>query len=80
MNDIKEYFSFSKSQSRAMIALSILCLITIFIYVNMGAWISPSKPAAINDAEVERILASIYVDTSYYKQDTKPSKLTPFNF
>lgn len=78
--ELKEYFSFSKSQSRGIILLSILSLLAIGIYFSMDYWVSPPKQEAINDAEVEKILASIYVDTSGYKQNNKPQKLSPFNF
>ncbi len=77
---IKEYFIFSKSQSRGMIVLSILSLLAIAIYFGLESFISPPKPQPINDAEIEKMLASIYVDTTFYKNDNTPSKITPFNF
>lgn len=78
--ELKEYFSFSKSQSQGIILLSILCLFGIGIYFSMDYWVSPPKQEDVNDAEVKKILASIYVDTSGYKKEYKPQKLAPFNF
>lgn len=78
--DLKEYFNFSKSQSRGIILLSVLTLLSVIIYFSLDYWIQPNKSENINDKEVEEILASIYVDTAYYKKEIKPSKLTPFVF
>jgi competence ComEA-like helix-hairpin-helix protein len=79
-DDLREYFAFSKSQSRGIILLSLFCLLGLGIYFSMDSWISPPKSESINDLEVEQILASIYTDTSGYKKEFKPQKLTPFNF
>jgi len=78
--NLKEYFTFTKSQSQGIILLSVLCLLGIGIYFSMDYWVSPPKQEAINDSEVEEILAAIYVDTSGYKKEYKPQKITPFNF
>jgi competence ComEA-like helix-hairpin-helix protein len=78
--DLKEYFNFSRSQSQGIILLSVLCLLAIGFYFSLDYWVSPPKQEAINDAEIEKILASIYVDTSAYKKEFKPQKLFPFNF
>ena len=79
-DDLKEYFTFSKGQSRGIIILSILSIILIGIYFSLDYWIAPPKAEPINNEEIENILASIYVDTTAYKKENKPQKLTPFNF
>ncbi len=78
--ELKEYFSFSKSQSRGIILLSILCLVFIGIYYSLDFWVFPPKQEENNNEEIEKILSSIYVDTSGYKKEYKPQKLSPFNF
>ena len=77
--ELKEYFSFSKSQSRGIILLSMLCLLCIAFYHRLDYWVSPAQKEEFNNKEVEKALASIYIDTSYRK-DYKPQKLSPFNF
>lgn len=46
----------------------------------MDSWVSIPKKEKVNDVEVKKILASIYIDTSYFKKNSAPQKLTPFNF
>jgi len=78
--ELKEYFSFSKSQSQGIILLSILCFLFIGVYFSLEYWVRPPDLVEANDQEIENILASIYVDTSAYKKEAVPQKLSPFNF
>lgn len=77
---LKEYFSFTKSQSRGIILLSILCSIALFIFYSLDHWVAPPKKKPILDAEIKKELATIYIDTSGYQKKEVHKKLTPFYF
>ncbi len=79
-HDLRDYFQFSVSQTRAILVLSVLCALGGALYFSLPLWLKPNATIPENDAQVEEILARIYVDTAYRQQEFPPQKLTPFRF
>lgn len=83
MSLLKEYFSFTKGQRIAIVALLIFIVIMSSINFLMPYIIHPKED--IPTDELKQLMAKIKIDSSqnnYYSSKEKyiPTKLTPFNF
>ncbi len=76
---LRAYFSFSKSTNQGIILLSILCGLSIAYYCSLDLWISAPHITKAHNEELDSLLSSIYIDTSY-KTVHHNQKLTPFTF
>ncbi len=82
----KDYFIFTKGQSRALWTLVLLILLITIVYFLLPQWIKPEiKPPS---DELKSLMAMIHEDSnttkyeqgSQFKKDNSPRQLTPFNF
>jgi len=83
----KEYFTFTKGQSIAILILSITIFACSFMYFLLPQWTAKSNNR--NIAKLDEMIAQMQVDSatatqnysySKDKEEIKPQKLTPFMF
>jgi competence ComEA-like helix-hairpin-helix protein len=83
----KEYFTFTKGQSIAILILSIIIFVGSFLYFLLPQW--TLKYNSGNSDKIDEMIAQLQVDSatanqnysySKDKEDKKPQKLTPFMF
>lgn len=81
---MKEFFTFTKGQHRALIVLLILIFLASIFYFSIPSLFSQKQ--MLPNGELEKWMAQIEVDSNFYENsthshgDVRPSKLNPFPF